>query len=289
MTINPDSLVTRTDLDQYLEDGVVCLRRVFDSCWIERTRAGIQRNLKHPGRFFRDHTPDDSPGRYVFDYWTWPAIPEFRDLVYHSPAAGVAARLLQSARVCMAMDNWFLREAGATTGAPWHHDEPYFDFEGRLCILWFALEPVSAEEGLCFIAGSHRWGKLFVAPQFSANVPFHCTGDAYELVPDLDSCPDRYRRLSFDTEPGDCLVFDFRTLHGSGARQQRLPAATSHRMSLRFGAEGTVFRPRGQWTEEQSRYLMEAGQVVGEPLDCPLTPLLTVAATSKGAMARALR
>ena len=175
-----------------------------------------------------------------------------------------------AARVAMVMDNWFMREAGATNGAPWHHDEPYFDFEGRLCILWLPLEPVSREQGLTFIRGSHRRGQLYMASQFSENVPFDCDGAAYAAMPDFDATPDA-DRLGWDLEPGDCLAFDFRTIHAASAGARPLDR-TIHRMTLRFGAEDTLFRPRGAWTREISDHLIGRGQQLDALLDCDLLP-----------------
>ena len=37
-----------------------------------------------------------------------------------------------------------------------------------------------------------------------------------EPVPDIDASPGEYDIFSADLEPGDTLVFDFRTLHGTG-------------------------------------------------------------------------
>lgn len=255
-------------LADYERDGVVCLRNAFDPRWIALTRRGIARNLQRPGAFFRDHTPAGSPGRYLFDFWTWPHIPEFRDLVFDSPAAALAARFLGARSVFLLMDNWFLREAGAATGAPWHHDEPYFDFTGSMCSVWFPLEPAPRETGLAFLRGSHRSGALYVAEQFSGNVPFDARDTGYEPVPDFDAGNDP-RLISWDLEPGDCLVFDLRTLHGAAPGLQ---TETSHRMSLRFGAENTRFRPRGHWTREISEHLIALGQPVDGPPQCGLLP-----------------
>lgn len=260
-------------IDRFQMDGVVYLRQVFDSSWIDLTRRGIERNLRNPSPFFRDHTPDGSPGRYVFDFWSWSHIPEFKELAFNSPAGAIAGQLLRAERAVLLMDNWFMREKGATNGAPWHHDEPYFDFEGRMCILWMPMETVSREDGLTFVKGSHRWGKLFMASQFSENVPFTCAGGDYQPVPDIDSAPTDYEFLSWDMEPGDCLVFDFRTLHAATPRTKPLNH-TIHRMSLRFGADDTIFRPRGPWTQEITDHLVAQGQEAGRPLDNPLTPVV---------------
>ena len=256
---------------QFEQSGAVCLRGLFDRKWCDLAHRGIQRNLEHPSPLFRDHTPDGSPGRYVFDFWNWQKIPEFELLIFQSPAGAIAGQLMQSRQSLMIMDNWFMREKGATNGAPWHHDEPYFDFEGRMCILWFAMEPVSRENGLTFIKGSHRWNKLFIAPQFSENVPFICEGDGYSEMPNIDAHSEDYDFLSWDLDVGDCLVFDIRTIHGATSSSTPL-GQTVKSMSLRFGTEDTIFRPRGAWTQEITDHLISLGQKVDQPLDCSLLP-----------------
>jgi hypothetical protein len=265
------SSVSPNAIASYRRDGVVCLRGLVATKWIEKARRGVLRNLSQPGQFFRDHTPPGSPGRYVFDYWTWPDIPEFREVIFDSPLAEFSGKLMAAQHVNLVMDNWFMREIGATTAAPWHHDEPYFDFIGPLCVVWLPLEAAPKSEGLTFVRGSHRWGQLFVAPQFSANVPFVCAGEAYSPVPDIDAEPASYELLSWAVGLGDCLVFDFRTLHSTTGKSS--PAlSTQHRLSLRFGSETALFKPRGPWTEETSTYVINQGQKVDAPIDCPLMP-----------------
>jgi len=251
-------------------DGVVCLRGVIDEPWLECCRAGVARAVRRPGPFFRDQTPEGSPARYVFDYWNWQNIPEFRRLVLESPFAAMIASLLRAESLNMLMDNWFLREAGATNGAPWHHDEPYFDFDGgRKCVMWFPLEPASRDEGLTFLGGSHRWGRLYMPQNFREHSPFGGDLRGYHEVEDFEAYRDRF--LSWDIDPGDCLVFDFRTLHRATNQTASLPR-TIHRMSLRYGDQDVIFRPRGEWTAETSSYLVSLGQRPGERIDCSLLP-----------------
>ncbi len=264
MTALPDT----ARQEEYRQNGVVCLRGVLGSEWIALTRRGIERNLAQPGRFFRDHTAEGSGGRYMFDFWTWPDIPEFRALVFDSPVAPLVARLLDARSVYLLMDNWFLREAGASTGAPWHHDEPYFDFSGTMCSVWIPLEEVNARSGLVFLPGSHRDGVLRFAEPFSAAVDFDARAEGYEPMPEIDLEHDP-RLVSWDLAPGDCLVFDLRTLHGA---LPGIQPGTSYRMSLRFGAEDTRFRPRGEWTREISDYLIGLGQQSDCPPGCSLLP-----------------
>jgi len=266
-------MISKQQLQQYRQDGVLCLRQAFQPDWVELARAGIERNMAHPGRFFRDHTEKGSHGRYVFDFWNWPDIPEFQRIMFESPLGPLGREMLDTGKVRMLMDNWFVREAGCTSGAPWHHDEPYFDFEGHMCIVWMPLESVSAREGLTFIRGSHDWGQLYIAEPFSENVPFQCSGERYQRMPDFDTHSDRYEFLSWDLDPGDCLVFDFRTIHRASETHRECPC-TTHRMTFRMGAADTVFEPRGEWTREISDHLIGLGQTPGAQLDNPLTPLI---------------
>jgi ectoine hydroxylase-related dioxygenase (phytanoyl-CoA dioxygenase family) len=258
--------------ESFGREGVICLRGAIGEEWLACCREGIEESIAHPGRFFRDQTPAGSPARYVFDYWNWRNIPGFRKLVLESPFASMIADLLEASKVHMLMDNWFLREAGATNGAPWHHDEPYFDFEGgRKCVLWFPLESASRDEGLTFLGGSHRWGRLYMPQNFREHRPFDGDLHDYHAIEDFESHRDRY--LSWNVEPGDCLIFDFRTLHRATNQTDPLPR-TIRRMSLRYGDQDVIFKPRGQWTEETSDYLIELGQRPGERLDCELVPLV---------------
>jgi ectoine hydroxylase-related dioxygenase (phytanoyl-CoA dioxygenase family) len=268
------SLALRSINDAHREtfnrDGVICLRGAIGSEWLDCCREGIEQAVRSPGPFFRDQTPAGSPARYVFDYWNWRNVPAFRRLVLESPFGEMIASLLGARSLYMLMDNWFLREAGATNGAPWHHDEPYFDFSGgRKCVLWFPLEPASRDEGLTFLGGSHRWGKLYMPQNFREHAPFDGDLSGYEPIGDFEQYRERF--LSWDLEPGDCLVFDFRTLHRATNQADPLPR-TIHRMSLRYGDQDVRFRPRGEWTRETSDYLVGLGLRPGEAVKCGLCP-----------------
>jgi ectoine hydroxylase-related dioxygenase (phytanoyl-CoA dioxygenase family) len=256
----------------YDEDGVVCLRNVFGPEHLAAIGEAIALDLAAPGPFFRDQTPPGSPAKYLFSYWIWQNNAPMRQVVLESPAGEIAGHLMGARRVTMIMDNWFLREAGASNGAPWHQDEPYFDFTGgRLCAIWIPLEDANAAEGLSFVAGSHRWGKLYVPQNFRDRVAFEGVDARYAPIPDIDASLGAYDVRSWDLTAGDCLVFDLRTLHGA-TRQTTPLQRTIRRLSLRFADENVRFEPRGPWTEEISNHLIALGQRPGEPLNCPLLP-----------------
>lgn len=258
----------------FAADGVICLRGAIGADWRGLIAEAIAADRAGTPRFYRDQTPEGSPARYEFAYWSWPENPAMRRVVFDSPAADLATALLQAERLHLLMDNWFLREGGATKGAPWHHDAPYFDFDGgRSCAVWIPLEDTSTEEGLSFIAGSHRDCPLLQPMDFKRDTAFEGVGADYAPIPDFDAPAYDARRRGWDMAAGDCLIFDLRTVHAASAGRRPLDR-TIRRLSLRFGDGAVRFRPRGPWTAETAAFLMDQGQAPDAPLDCPALPIV---------------
>ncbi|MEQ8665727.1 MAG: phytanoyl-CoA dioxygenase family protein [Rhodospirillales bacterium] len=254
-------------------DGVIKVEGAFAGEWLDLAIEGIEQNRATPGPFFRDQTRPGDPARYVFDYWSWTGIPALTRFVHQSPAKTLAGELLGADKVTLLMDNWFMNEAGATNAAPWHQDEPYFDYSGKMLNVLISLDPGTEDEALRFAVGSHRWGKVFKATDFKLKTPFDGQADSgLADIPDVDA---EAELVSFSTQPGDCLIFDLRMLH-RGPNHGRPASSLRRRLSLRFGLPDTVFEPRGAWTREISAHLMSLGQEPGVPVDTPLTPILNV-------------
>ncbi|MCZ6488433.1 MAG: phytanoyl-CoA dioxygenase family protein [Gammaproteobacteria bacterium] len=68
------------------------------------------------------------------------------------------------------------------------------------------------------VKGSHRWDKLFYPRVFLDGTDFKdSTLDPnMQAVPDINARPEDYDIAAWSLEPGDAIVFDFRTLHGTG-------------------------------------------------------------------------
>ena len=79
--------------------------------------------------------------------------------------------------------------------------------------------------------------------------------------------------LSWDMKKGDCLIFDFRTIHRATLHTGRSSIAVSC-ISFRYGDKDVIFKPRGPWTAELSNFLIQAGQKVVSALDCPYLPVI---------------
>ncbi len=65
------------------------------------------------------------------------------------------------------------------------------------------------------IAGSHRWGSM-VRPVSWADDSDFCQGEQdWTPVPDPDADPESMQVLEWPMQPGDVVVFDFRTVYGA--------------------------------------------------------------------------
>lgn len=269
-------LLDTHDVTRFRRDGAVLLKQKFDLEWIETLRQGIASDVANPTDNFTRHTKDpDAPGYYE-DFWAWNKIPEFEDFVKNSPCAQIAAELLETSSINLVMDNWFLREAGSKSRPPFHQDLAYFDFEGSMCVLWLPLEPVSRENGIAFVKGSHLWDKLFMRVRFADGHPSYepqeVAGKLYHPPPDVNAAPDDFDLLQWDLELGDCIYFDMRTLHGG--LSSVTPTETVRRFTLRMTAPNGRIRYRGDWAKAERALFEKEGYREGDRLDGAFFPQL---------------
>ena len=58
---------------------------------------------------------------------------------------------------------------------------------------------------------------MFRPRKFLTNEEYDYQSEKFEPIPDIEINRDKYKILFWDMEPGDCIVFHFKTLHsGSG-------------------------------------------------------------------------
>ena len=138
------------DIDAFQRDGAVCLRGVF-SDWIAHIAAGIERNLAEPGGYASRYVEqgDDSSGGFFDDYCNWQRIPEFRAIIEQSPAASIAAQVMQSRTAQFFHDHVLVKEPGAQKATPWHQDIPYYFLEGSQSVSFWWIRYVSQPCGCC--------------------------------------------------------------------------------------------------------------------------------------------
>ena len=219
--------VTYKEIETFHQNGVVLLKSIFDVDWIELLNQGLDQNYHNPTQ--RARTWDrDTDGRTMFwDSQAWQGIKEYQKFIFNSPAAELAGKLMRAKNINFFFDAVFMRSPGSQFSTPWHQDEPYWSVEGYdTCTIWMPLVPVRKESALAYVPGSHLNNKIFDQYNFGDLNPdgkvdvdqVNFTGIAEESVPNIDADPESYNVMSWDMEPGDCVVFNSRILHGGSGK-----------------------------------------------------------------------
>ncbi|MDX1687203.1 MAG: phytanoyl-CoA dioxygenase family protein [Candidatus Promineifilaceae bacterium] len=270
--------VTRHEIESFQRDGAICLRQKFDQEWLDLIADGIERNLAAPSEHAESLSTEESAARFFSDYCNWRDIPEFREFVYHSPAAEIVARLMGSDKAIFYHDHLLIKEPGTQRRTPWHHDQPYYPVNGRhMCSLWLPLDPVPLETSLQFVKGSHAWGRWFVPRKFATSRDYalkeatsnrDAEGISFESVPDIEGHPEEYEIISWELNPGDCVVFHGMTLHGAAGNQSQTTARRA--LSTRWFGDDARFAER-PWEISPP---ITGGLKPGEPMACDTFPVI---------------
>ena len=209
-------MITQQEIDRFEKDGVVCLRGLFSTQWLERLAAGVEKNFSDPGPYNTVYSDPESPGGFYDDYCNWQRIEEYKDFIQHSPAAEIAARITKSNAARIYHEHVLVKEPGTREPTPWHHDLPYYGVDGnQLCSIWLPLDPVPQKACPEFVLGLHNAGTLYY-PKFFLTSENYAEGiEGFETMPDIESHRGEYNISSWDLELGDCIVFHMRTIHGA--------------------------------------------------------------------------
>jgi ectoine hydroxylase-related dioxygenase (phytanoyl-CoA dioxygenase family) len=249
--------------DAYARLGAICLRGAF-SDWIEVLRAGVERNHEEPGPYFSENISADETGRFWDDYCNWQRIPEFQRFITQSNAAEFAARVMRSKTAQFFHDHVLVKEPHTPKPTPWHQDAPYYFADGTQTVsFWLPLDPVSQAETLRLVAGSHRWPKLVLPVKWLDDDAFYAEqNDQYMTLPELDDPDCGETILEWDMQPGDAVLFDFRTVHGArGNLQDRRRRAFSMRW---VGDDGHYTERQGRTSPPYPGHDMQDGQKLRE-------------------------
>ena len=286
--LSPEPLrrVSDDEVDTFWRDGVVCLRQIISSEWLEHMEVPVEEALATAATTDLSAMGDELEragavrvvdqavraagiprGHFLAGTDHWRIQPEFFEFAVRSPLGAIVARLLGSERVWFYEDSVLVKEPGSHERTAFHQDMAYFHLDGDLvCTTWVPLDPVTAETGAVrFVAGSHRDRTKYRPNMFVTTMGL--PGTEGVDVPDYDQQVGSAHIISFDTEPGDITVHHARTIHGAYAN-----ASTAQRrraISVRFAGDGTVYAPVANTFPKPHHSSMQPGQ----PLDdaaCPL-------------------
>jgi len=267
---SPEARTTADQVDLYQREGVILIRGLF-SDWVDRLRAGLQRNMDHSDdyAFPCDSVAPGGGGRFFDSYCNWHRIPEYIAFVSESPAACLAAQFMRSSRAQLFHEHVFCKEPGTQTATPWHHDLPYYCVDGRQNVsVYVSLDATPAETAVRFLAGSHKSSQLYFPRHFVDGSDYVQDDKTMASVTQLEEsfCEEDIR--SFALDPGDALLFDFRTLHGTTDAPIK---ARRRAFSTRWLGDDMVYCERAG---ETSPPLEDLGVTPGAPMPESMFPTL---------------
>lgn len=248
--------LTRSEIEAYRHDGVVHVRAAVDAALCAEILAAIDELMKEPSKHGAFMTKSDDPGQFFMDRNLFRHRAPFDRFLHATGLAALAGQALGTSQVRGFYDQIFVKEPGTQETFVWHQDRPYWNVDGEeVNSTWLALssaDPVSS--ALEFVRGSHRWGKTF-RPEFpglEGMTPEALEAQLWrgvadyvrtfdEPCPDFELEPDRYEILRFEVEPGDALLFDFRTVHRSGPNNGAQRRAA---ISWRWLGEQAIWAPK---------------------------------------------
>ncbi|MEZ5607363.1 MAG: phytanoyl-CoA dioxygenase family protein [Burkholderiaceae bacterium] len=209
------TVATPDVVDAFARDGAVCLRGLLNATEVALLRAGIDANIATPSPRAKVASRPDDPGFFIEDFCCWQDNPAYRRVIFDSPLAAAAARLMQSREVRLYHDHMLTKEPGTRQRTPWHQDQPYYNIEGRQNIsFWIAVDAVRRHSTLEFVAGSHRGPWLMPRSFMDSQARWFPEGSLQDL-PDIEADRSAYPILGWAVEPGDVVAFHMLSLHAS--------------------------------------------------------------------------
>ena len=262
----PQYQASADDIKTYQRDGVVLLRGAF-SDWVETLRSGLRRNLDNPQQFAFpcESNPDGKPGRFFDSYCNWQLIPEYLDYITHSCAASMAGQFMCGRSAQFFHEHAFLKAPGTQHATPWHQDLPYYCVDGtQTASVYVSLDVAAADVAVRFVKGSHHWNKLYYPRVFLDGADFEDSArdPNMEAVPDIDAVPEDFDIAAWSLQPGDAIIFDFRTLHGTGDAEIK---SMRRAFSSRWMGDDVVYIERpGETSPPYTDHGMQAGDRMRE-------------------------
>lgn len=275
--------VTDEEIATYERDGLVVLRDIYPIEWVDRLRDGMDEvfdrsaapggNKTVGGHSSAGNRSDmaDRVTKFLADDGDLAELaledgkaPEGRSIVetdacawheglraHHSdgPLPQIVAALTDSSKVVLYSDQLFLKEPGSRVRTPWHQDKPYWLMDGaKVAVCWVPVDVVTVESGaMGYVAGSHKWGKLFKPSDFLTSTgTFPTVGgiehDDLTPLPPIDAEPDNYDIRRHEAGPGDVIVHNWMTLHGSTGNVSS--GSLRRAASIRYAGDDVTFLRR---------------------------------------------
>ena len=231
--------LSQKQIKDYQNFGVIIVKDIFNE-WIEPLRKGFQKVLDKPSKHGRENV-NDNQGRFFEDYCNWKRIEEFKNCIFNSPAAEIVAEATSSKSSQIFHEHIFVKEPGTHKETPWHQDMPYYCVDGNdTGSFWIPLDPVTKENSLQVLLGSHKFPKLVRPTKWSNDKPWYKDNDNFMDMPDITKMEKNI--LSSEMNIGDAILFNFKVLHSSSGNTEKIPRRA---FSMRFIGDDVKYIDRG--------------------------------------------
>ena len=263
-------LLNKKKINLYQKNGVVALYDVIDKRWIKKLKMGINKNFSKPSKYKCVYEKKDNKELFYDDYCNWKNIPEYKDFLFNSILAKIAAELMNSKKVNLFHEHVLIKEAGAKKNTPWHQDQSYYCVEGKQNVsFWIPLDNVAKSTSPEFIIKSHKWKKKFIPTKFFGNTYRHIDKE-FEKIPDIENNRSDYEIISYKMKPGDLIAFNFATVHGAPGNKNK---TRRRAFSARFtGDDARYIKRKGEMSPPFPNVKLKNGDV----LDSKTFPLIKV-------------
>ena len=227
------------DTELYQKQGAILIKNIFKP-WIDLLRDGFEKVLNKPGPHARENVTNKE-GRFFEDYCNWQRINEFKKFAEESPAAQIVAEATGSKSVQLFHEHIFLKNSGTTKETPWHQDMPYYCVDGNdTGSFWIPLDPISKNNSLQVLLGSHKFPKLIRPTKWSNNQPWYKDDNNFMDMPNVKSM--KKNILNPKMNLGDAILFNFKVLHSSSGNSEKIPRKA---FSMRFIGDDVRYIDRG--------------------------------------------
>ena len=227
------------EIDFYKNQGAIVIKNVFRP-WIDLLRTGFAKVLKEPGPHARENVINEE-GRFFEDYCNWQRIREFKKFAEESPAAQILSEATGSKSIQLFHEHIFIKDPGTVKETPWHQDMPYYCLDGNdTGSFWIPLDPITKDNSLHILLGSHKLPKLIRPTKWSNNQSWYSNDNNFMNMPDIANMEKKI--LKSEMNLGDAILFNFKILHSSPGNLEKVPRRA---FSMRFIGDDVKYIDRG--------------------------------------------
>jgi phytanoyl-CoA hydroxylase len=214
-----NSNITKEQIEQYQNDGVVVHRGLLEAAEVAELKAAVLEAIDSMGKkkvIGGRHLDEDGDSYYdkVFTQKLnlWRIHPTVKKFMIDGPLGQMITTLTGNEGFRVWHDQALIKEPNGNPTA-WHLDNPYWSFYSKQSIsVWIALEESTLQNGaMCFLPGSQKCASY-------KNV---------DIGPDLGGLTKAYPEMAkidpiaVPMKPGDCSFHNGLTGHGAGANMTR--------------------------------------------------------------------